>query len=114
MSLNLKLFALLFIAFLMLAIFIIVKRGKMLLKYSIFWYACLIVLALFTVFPNLLVWLTELFGIQISSNFIFAFMIGTLFVICISLTVIVSELSERVRSLIQEVSILKNEKNSSN
>ena len=107
MSLSAKLLALAFIIIVALAIFIIVKKGKISLKYSIIWFACLFVLALFTLFPGLLAWITKLFGIQISSNFIFAFMICTLFIICISLTVIVSGLTEKVRNLIQEVSILK-------
>ena len=110
MSLSSKLLALVFIIIVALAIFIIVKKGKISLKYSIIWFACLFLLALFTIFPDLLAWITKLFGIQISSNFIFAFLICVLFVICISLTVIVSELNEKVRNLIQEVSILKNER----
>ena len=109
MSLNLKILSLAFIIVLTVLIFLIVKKGKMLLKYSIIWYACLTVLALFTLFPGLLAWFTKIFGIQISSNFIFAFMIAVLFVICISLTMIVSKQNEDIRVLVQEVSILQSE-----
>ena len=107
MSFNLKLLSIVFIAILTLAVFLITRKGKILLKYSIIWYGCLLVLLLLTIFPGLLVWFTNLFGIQISSNFIFAFMIGVLFVICISLTVIVSDQNEKIRCLIQEISIIK-------
>lgn len=107
MSTSLKILSLAFILALAVAILFIVKKGRITLKYSIIWYACLLVLAILIIFPNILVWVTRLFGIQASSNFVFAFMIGILFVICISLTVIVSDQSERIRCLIQEVSILK-------
>lgn len=107
MSINLKLLSIVFILIITIAIFLITRKGRISLKYSIIWYGCLLILFILTMFPSLLVWFTNLFGIQISSNFIFAFMIGVLFVICISLTVIVSEQNEKIRCLIQELSILK-------
>ena len=45
-----------------------------------------------------------------ASNMIFAIMIGGLFIICISLTIIVSIQKEQIKNLIQEVSILKSKK----
>ena len=107
MSFNLKLLSIIFIAVIALIIFFITRKGKIYLKYAIVWYGCLLVLLLLTLFPGLLVWFTNLFGVQISSNLIFAFMIGTLFIICISLTVIVSVQNEKIRTLIQELSIIK-------
>ena len=68
-------------------------------------------MSLFTVFPWLLGYVTKLIGIQLSSNFIFAFMIGVLFFLTLSLTIIVSEQQDKIKMLIQEISILKsNEK----
>ena len=107
MSFNLKLLSIIFIISITLVIFFVTRKGKILVKYSIVWYGCLFILLLLTIFPSVLSWFTDLFGIQVSSNFIFAFMIGVLFVICISLTVIVSEQNEKIRSLIQEISIIK-------
>ena len=107
MSFNLKLLSIIFILSITLVIFFVTRKGKILVKYSIVWYGCLLILLLLTIFPSVLAWFTDLFGIQVSSNFIFAFMIGVLFVICISLTVIVSEQNEKIRTLIQEISIIK-------
>lgn len=114
MDLNIKLIATAFIVVLFLLVTSFVKRGKMTVKYSVVWYLCLLTLLVFTIIPNLLGWFTKLIGIQVSSNFIFAFMIGVLFVISISLTVYASEQNEKIRTLIQEVSILKEEKNEQN
>ena len=109
MKLEIKLLAIAFILVLMFFITHFVKKNKMSIKYSIVWYLSLIILAIFTIFPNILGWATNLIGIEVSSNFIFAFMLGVLFIICISLTIIVSNDQERIRVLIQEVSILNSE-----
>ncbi|MBO4693391.1 MAG: DUF2304 domain-containing protein [Clostridia bacterium] len=108
MSLNLKILSLVFVLVMTVGILLIVRKGKMSLKYSIVWYACLFVLTLFILFPDVLVWVTKIFGIQVSSNFVLVFLIATLFIICISLTIIVSDQNEKIRDLIQEISILKN------
>ena len=109
MKLEIQLLAIAFILVLMIFITHFVKKNKMSIKYSIVWYLSLIILAIFTIFPNILWWATNLIGIEVSSNFIFAFMLGVLFIICISLTIIVSNDQERIRVLIQEVSILNSE-----
>lgn len=110
MSLAVQLVALAFILFLFILVTYYVKKNKISIKYSIVWYLSLLVLTIFTIFPVILGYVTKLIGIQLSSNFIFAFMIGVLFVITLSLTIIVSEQQDKIKMLIQEVSILKNEK----
>lgn len=107
MKFGIQLFALIFILLLLFLVTYCVKKNKISIKYSIVWYICLLTLTLFTIFPNILGYVTKLFGIQVSSNFIFAFMIGVLFVITLSLTIIVSEQQEKIKMLIQEVSILE-------
>lgn len=110
MSLAVQLVALAFILFLFLLVTYYVKKNKISIKYSIVWYLSLLVLTIFTIFPVILGYVTKLIGIQLSSNFIFAFMIGVLFVITLSLTIIVSEQQDKIKMLIQEISILKNDK----
>ena len=110
MKFEIQLVALVFILILFLLVVYYVKKNKISVRYSIVWFLCLLLLTLFTIFPNLLGFVTNLVGIQISSNFIFAFMIGVLFIITLSLTIIVSEEQEKIKQLIQEVSILKSNK----
>lgn len=111
MSLSIQLVALAFILFLFILVTYYVVKNKISIRYSIVWYISLLVLTLFTVFPWLLGYVTKLIGIQLSSNFIFAFMIGVLFFLTLSLTIIVSEQQDKIKMLIQEISILKsNEK----
>lgn len=110
MTTNLKLFAIAFIIILILLITYFVRNNKISVKYSIIWYLSCLLLILFTIFPNLLGWFTNLFGIEVASNFIFALLIGLLLVVTISLTIIVSEQKEQIRDLIQEISIIKAKK----
>lgn len=109
MRIGIKLFSLLFILLLFLFVTIYVKKNKISIKYSLVWYASIVILTLFTIFPSLLGFVTKFFGIEVSSNFIFAFMIGVLFFITISLTIIVSEDQKKIKMLIQEISIIKSD-----
>jgi len=114
MKLEVQILAIIFILFLLIFITRFVIKNKMSIKYSLLWYLSLIILGIFTIFPNILGWATNLIGIEVSSNFIFAFMLAVLFVICISLTIIVSNDQERIRVLIQEISILNSESEKKN
>lgn len=104
---KLKLIAVVFLLLVMGIITHFVKKNKIIIRYSILWFISLIILIIFTIFPEVLGWLSKLVGFELSSNFLFVLLIVFLFVICISLTIIVSEQKEQIRRLIQEISILK-------
>lgn len=106
---NLKILSIIAILVIALIITFFVRKNKIIIKYSIIWYSCCILLILFVLFPTILTWFTHLFGVELESNFIFMIMIGILFIINISLTVIVSEQKESIKALIQEISIQKSE-----
>lgn len=110
MSFTIQILAIVFLLVLLILITHFVKNSKISIKYSIIWYLSLFILLIFTVFPNILGWTSNLIGVEVSSNFLFAFMLATLFIICISLTIIVSNDQERIRVLIQEISILNSER----
>ena len=104
---NLKILLIISILVIALIITFFVRKNKILVKYSIIWYLCCFLLLLFVLFPALLTWCTHILGVELESNFIFMLMIGILFVISISLTVIVSKQKESIKTLIQEISILR-------
>lgn len=87
-----------------------VKREKISVGYSIVWYLSLAVMMLFSIFPEIFGFFSRLIGFEISSNFLFVLLIAFLFAICISLTIIVSEQKEQIRRLIQEISIIKSDR----
>ena len=110
MSSNLKILAIAFLLLIVIIITLFVRKNKISIKYSLIWYAMCLILAILTIFPDLLGLITNAFGIQVASNLIFAIMIGGLFMITISLTIIVSIQKAQIKNLIQEISILKSKK----
>ena len=107
MSLNLKLVSVLFILLIVIIMIYALRKKRVSIKYAIVWFMASLVLLLFLIFPETLGWLTKLLGFEMGVNMIFAGLIGLLIFINIVLTVIVSGQSERIRLLIQEVSLLK-------
>ena len=81
-----KITLLLFIVSVLLSVFYILKKGRITIKYSLVW-----------IFSSLI----------ILSNMIFAGLIAMLMFITLALTVIISGQNDKIRLLIQEVSILK-------
>ena len=106
---KLKLAVVILLLFVILVVTHFVKKNKITVRYAIIWYVSLIVLMVFSIFPEVLGWLTSIFGFKISSNFLFVLLIAFLIFISISLTIIVSEQKIQIRKLIQEVSIIKKE-----
>lgn len=110
MSTNLKIISIVFSVILILVVLLFVRKGKITIKYSLVWLGSTFILLILSIFPSVLSWLTKIIGIQVASNLIFALIIGILLIVCISLTIIVSSQTEKIKLLIQEVSLLKEEK----
>jgi len=81
------------------------RKKKLDLKYCLVWMFSLIGVAVFSAFPGLLDWLSGLLGIHTPVFTLFMLCIAFLTCICISLTVVVSRLSERLRTLTQNIAI---------
>jgi len=96
-------------------IFVLVSRKRLLLKYSLLWLTLSVVLCLCTAFPAPVYALAQFLGFEVASNFIFVIAIFFLLAISLSLSIIASKQTERSKTLIQELAILKHqiEKNSS-
>lgn len=109
MSLNLRLSVIIFIAFLIIAILLILRKGRLSTKYAILWLGAGLIMILLIVFPEILAFFTKLLGFEVQSNMVFSIFIVILLFMLLSLTIIVSGQKEKINSLIQEVSILKSE-----
>lgn len=98
------------ISFLVLIIFFIlylVKKGRISVKYSLVWIMPCIILIIFTLVPGFMVFVSNKLGFQTASNMILTLLICFLMSISIALTTIVTNQKDKIRLLIQEVSILK-------
>jgi len=88
------------------------RNQKLDLKYCLVWIIALLGVAVFCIFPGLLDGLSHLLGIGIPVNTLFLICIAFLTFICIGLTVVVSRLSARLRTLTQNIAIMESERES--
>lgn len=110
MNINLKFIATMFIVIILFLMLYNVRKNKIDIKYSVVWFILFSLLFVFLIIPGFLEFMTNLLGFEISSNMIFSLLIAVLVIINISFTSIISSHDKKIRMLIQEISILKGEK----
>ncbi len=87
----------------------LVSQGKLLLKYSLLWLVLGVVALIIALFPSVAGSLSHTLGFGLTSNFVFFVVLALLGVICMALTVIVSWQARDIRSLVQQMALLKKE-----
>lgn len=90
-------------------IVLMVKRGKLLLRYSLLWLLLGIVILVCSIFPQPVIALSELLGFDVPANFVFIVGLFFLLAICMSLTRIVSKQSRAIRNLVQQIAIYEHD-----
>ena len=107
MRLALTIF-LLFLLFIQLILIIhTIKKKKLSIKYGSFWILAILLMAIIVIFPSFLFNISSLFGFEVRSNMIFLLGVFFLFYIIFILTTSISIQNEKIKLLIQEVSLLK-------
>ena len=109
MLIELRLIMLVIIISLFVFFITMLRKKKMDLKYCLVWLIALFGIALFCAFPAWLDSLSDFLGIGVPVNTLFLVCIAFLTCICISLTIVVSRLTERLRKLTQNIAILEYE-----
>ncbi len=82
------------------------KQKALNLKYSLLWLLAGAVMGILVIFPELLVRIIRIFGIQDNMNGLFIISIAFILMISMALTSIASRLNMKVRKLVQEIGIL--------
>jgi len=114
MLIELRIIMLIIITLLFIFFISMLRKQKLNLKYCLIWIFGLLGIAVFCIFPGLLDSLSNLLAIATPVFTLFMICIAFLTCICISLTIVVSRLSDRLRTLTQNIAIseYKNSKNS--
>ena len=112
MNLTLKLFLIILLLFQFILIVRVVKLKKLSMKYGSFWIFLLILMLIVVIFPELIISLSKLFGFEASSNMVFLLGFFFLFYVIFILTISISIQNNKIKLLIEEVSILKEKENS--
>lgn len=103
---------LVFISFLTLT-FIIrkIRQSKLQIEYTLFWIGFSVLLLIFSLFPQMVYWLTDLAGVQSPVNFVFLVVIFILIIKNFFMTLQIAKMEERFQNLVQEIGIRELEKN---
>ncbi|MFA5407243.1 MAG: DUF2304 domain-containing protein [Bacilli bacterium] len=107
MPLSLKIEIIISCLLIILIILQIVRKGRISIKYSLVWLLSIFVMLISALIPNFMETVANWLGFELLSNMMISMVILVLIFVSISLTIIVSGQKEKIRLLIQEVSLLK-------
>lgn len=110
MKINLLLTVIFFIVIILFIILNLLRKNKISVKYAIMWLLTIILSAVVLIIPHLLENLSKLLGFELVSNMVLCIFIMILLIITISMTVMITKQKKEITILIQEVGILKNER----
>ncbi len=107
MNLNLTIFLIALLIFQFILIIRTVKQKKMTIKYASFWILLLVLMSLIVIFPDIIYKLSNLVGFEVPSNMMFLLGFFFLFYVSFIITTSISIQNEKIKLLIQEISLLK-------
>jgi len=107
MNNNLKVFIVFVVLINLFLIIKTLKSKKISIRYGVLWIILLLLLALAGLFPNLFIFISNLFGFEKASNMVFLIGFFFLFYLIFVLITTISLLNDKIKLLIQEISILK-------
>ena len=91
-------------------ILVLMRKGRMSLKYSLIWFLSGVILLICAIFQQVIRFFTQLMGVYSEANAVFFIGVCFLILIGLSLTSIASGQSERIRTLVQTQAILEKRK----
>ncbi|MDR1388049.1 MAG: DUF2304 domain-containing protein [Propionibacteriaceae bacterium] len=87
----------------------LLRRRRIREKYVALWIVVALAVIVLGAFPDLISGLARLVGVQVPSNLVFSVALLFLLIVCVQLSVAVSALEERTRTLTEEVALLRAE-----
>lgn len=92
---------------LLIIIFVLLKHGKMTVKYSLLWMCLSLVLLVFALFPYVVFVLRDLIDVEMPVNLVFMLMFCFVLLVLLSLSIAISQLAEKSKRLTQANAILE-------
>jgi hypothetical protein len=90
-------------------IFSLVRSRRLRAKYSVLWFSIGLGLAVLAIFPDLLVWVSDLFGISYAPATFMLLALSFLLVLALHFSWELSRLEDRTRALAEEYALLREE-----
>jgi len=85
----------------------LLKKGTLSVKYSLIWLLCGAVLLLFAVCPYFVYVIRDILGMEVPSNVVFLMLDAFELLILISLSIAISQLSEKNKRQTQSIALLE-------
>lgn len=104
-----KVFAIIVVIALLILIVELVRRKKLREEYSFLWVLTSVVMLILVIWYDVLVWLSKFIGAVVPTSTLFVFSILFIMMILIHYSIKISELTEQMNELVQEIAILKTE-----
>ena len=111
MNINLRIFLIILILLSIYSIIRVINKKKLSMKYGMYWTIIFIFMLILIIFPNIIEAVASFCGFKEAPNMLFLIAIFILFYIVFRIYGTISKLQEINKSLVQELSILKKEKN---
>ena len=89
------------------ALFWLLRTQRLREKYSVLWFAVIVGVVLLTFVPAITGWLTGLVGVTTPINLVFILAFLVLLVVCIQLSIEISNLEEETRTVAEELALLR-------
>ena len=109
MSIRLKIFLMIIWVLTFLFLMVSTKKRKADIKYVLPWLVLDAGMVVITAFPSILDFFCHLFGIETPSNMLFFFGLVFLAMVVYSMTLVISDLSNRIRDLTQRLALYEDE-----
>ncbi len=91
----------------MLFIILSVKKSTLSIKESFYWFVSTILMLILSIFPGIIDWLAKIIGVSYPPSLLFVLCIIFLVLMIFRCSKKIADQNEKIRYLIQEVSILK-------
>lgn len=85
-----------------------VRKKRLQEAYSLLWVVMGVFFVLLSLFVPLLVWFSKLIGIYYAPAALLLFLVFTLILICTQFSIVISKHSSQIKTLTQELALLKN------
>jgi len=82
-----------------------IRQSKMKIEYTVFWILFSAILVIMGMFPQIFYFISEIIGVQAPINMVFLVIIFVLIVKLFFMTIHVSQLENKIDSLVQEIAI---------
>ena len=109
MQITLRIALIVYSIILLIIVTHLLKKEKLAEKYTILWYAFILIIFLVGLVPQFVEIISKIFGFEVLSNFVIGILIALLTIMCLGLNVMIANQKKKTTLLIQELSLLKKE-----